>query len=1091
MRSCGRFPSRGIPSVPRPPRTSRRFSRRQDAANYYAGFAEYYEAGVSGQDMSKVKTAYTGALTEAQRTAAYMAGQNDATLARGKRSAFAQAEGKDSGLVYDDYVANALDSAEADRINQVAKLLGTRVRFVDSVRGGTANAVISGADIQVEKGNPNPTLFLLGHEWTHRLQALAPEQYQSFREAVGSEVGYLVEEKLDRYAGKGIDLSYDAALDETVADYAGRMLEDGRVLDDFIQKHREDRTLLEKIRDAVRELVRKLTGSEKRMAETAEGKLNAALDAAAEQVKALEGQKNAAPEGGKDSSDSKYMLNADFGQQLDAWLSKKSGNSGANSLFVGTTSDALKSIGLDTYKIYWSKSKISGIMEKHKGMTAEVIKSVPDILEHPIIVMQSKTVVNRITLFGETIDANGKPVLIALELSPRSHKGEIQDFFIITSAYGKDNAQQIIDSSDILYVEPNRERTDQWLGLLQLQLPSRLTTYGPIHNITKVERDVNGNITFGDTNKKTAMQLAFEKAQEDGEARFSLKTVAGKQVVWIEKSTLTKKELNDYKAVANFISQHIGDVYTIIESGQKVYIGADLPVEYTQSKYTSYLHVRDRPGLRAKNKAVDGLGELIETATNRRWEQTQHTHNKDAPYGMYRYDSSFAFPVRRADGTVDNVRAYDVELVIRNGSDGKKYLYDIVNIKENTTVTLDLLNREVRKGSHKAAAQGSVSTTSVAQNGGVVNTNPSLKGSEDAKDVAALRKENETRLTEVELREKLAEQNAKSARAVGKARAELRTAVRRDVGSRLRASGAPDSMAEPLTRLLLDEQITDAQRALLNAEHAAQSILTQYATSEPELVAHARARLTAAEEAGVSRLLELAEAGRERYNAIKETGQKEGESYGRERYKQRAYRSGGPDLYGISENWESDVGRPHTRRTDSTTEVTSAKSGQKYRFTEIREYEYTQEQKNIEAQGKADGVQVFFTLERGAIKFSRDEVGTFVRFSGAYLGDGNIILAPDGRSYFHELFHHYEAVYPEESNAFSAVVQSKVKFGDAKVMIWMNQIVTEDNLQSEIAARCYNSLRQDSFVEDWDGFFDDMQEIHVAFEVLQQAIRNK
>ena len=140
---------------------------------------------------------------------------------------------------------------------------------------------------------------------------------------------------------------------------------------------------------------------------------------------------------------------------------------------VGTTSDALKSIGVADYEIYWRKAKIAKIMSEHPAMTADVIKSVPNVLEHPILVMQSQTVANRITLFGETVDAEGKPVLAALELSPQNKQGEIQDFAVIASAYGKNNAQQLIDNSDILYVDQNKKRTDGWLRLLRLQLPSR------------------------------------------------------------------------------------------------------------------------------------------------------------------------------------------------------------------------------------------------------------------------------------------------------------------------------------------------------------------------------------------------------------------------------------------------------------------------------------------------------------------------------------------------------------------------------------------------------------------------------------------
>ena len=73
---------------------------------------------------------------------------------------------------------------------------------------------------------------------------------------------------------------------------------------------------------------------------------------------------------------------------------------------------------------------------------------------------------------------------------------------------------------------------------------------------------------------------------------------------------------------------------------------------------------------------------MIEIATNRRWEKTRHPASKDAKFGMYRYDTKFAFSVKNQSGNTSSVKAYDAELLIRNASDGKKYLYDIVNIKE-------------------------------------------------------------------------------------------------------------------------------------------------------------------------------------------------------------------------------------------------------------------------------------------------------------------------------------------------------------------------------------------------------------------------
>lgn len=190
--------------------------------------------------------------------------------------------GTGSGLVYDDYVNNSLEPATANQIDRVAKLLGTRVRFVDSVRGGTANAQIRGREILVERNNPNPVRFLLGHEWTHLMQESAPQAYMSFRNAIAGELQGEARALLDLYRQQGEILSTKAALDEAAANMAGRMMEDGRLLDEFIERHQDNKSLLRRMWEAVKRLVHKLTGAERKMAQTAEGKLAAALDETAE-----------------------------------------------------------------------------------------------------------------------------------------------------------------------------------------------------------------------------------------------------------------------------------------------------------------------------------------------------------------------------------------------------------------------------------------------------------------------------------------------------------------------------------------------------------------------------------------------------------------------------------------------------------------------------------------------------------------------------------------------------------------------------------------------------------------------------------------
>ena len=142
--------------------------------------------------------------------------------------------------------------------------------------------------------------YLLGHELTHRLQETAPEAYARFREAVRSEAEKEARGLYELYRGEGIEMDYAGALDEATANCAGRLLQEGRVLDEFIERHRTDRSMLEKLLDAIRGLISKLTGEEKRKAQTAESKLLEALEEGSRQVKTAKGQGSIALESGEE-----------------------------------------------------------------------------------------------------------------------------------------------------------------------------------------------------------------------------------------------------------------------------------------------------------------------------------------------------------------------------------------------------------------------------------------------------------------------------------------------------------------------------------------------------------------------------------------------------------------------------------------------------------------------------------------------------------------------------------------------------------------------------------------------------------------------
>lgn len=267
------------------------YQEGKDTAEHVKDFIPAYNAGVEGKENPNPtsETAYAG----------YAAGQNDAKTEARKKT-FAQESDGGSGLVYDDYVSREMDNATADEINTVAKALGVRVRMADEVMGGKANGVIEGNEIRIAKDAQDPVMQVVGHEWTHRVQELAPEQYTAFRNAImeDPDVAEAANILHEQYNRMGVETSMDEALDEAAANYAGEMIANTDVLNEFIRRHSEDRTLLEKLRDAIREIVGKLTGKAKQQAQTAEGLLQQAFEAAAKN------SKNAATEGG-----TRYSLN--------------------------------------------------------------------------------------------------------------------------------------------------------------------------------------------------------------------------------------------------------------------------------------------------------------------------------------------------------------------------------------------------------------------------------------------------------------------------------------------------------------------------------------------------------------------------------------------------------------------------------------------------------------------------------------------------------------------------------------------------------------------------------------------------------------
>lgn len=161
-----------------------------------------------------------------------------------------------------------------------------------------------------------------------------------------------------------------------------------------------------------------------------------------------------------------------------------------------------------------------------------------------------------------------------------------------------------------------------------------------------------------------------------------IENLDGKKTVLIEDIIFNGRRSIEWNDVERYLERYIDDIYTIVETGEEIYIGSDLPSEYTGSIYTMNLK-----GGRAKAKAnaSQGIPEMIDIATSPKYEKNRKDkHAKSGKYGWFRYDTRFALPIFDESGEVVKYNVFKCRLLIRHAKNGKKYLYDILEIKKET-----------------------------------------------------------------------------------------------------------------------------------------------------------------------------------------------------------------------------------------------------------------------------------------------------------------------------------------------------------------------------------------------------------------------
>ena len=111
-------------------------------------------------------------------------------------------------------------------------------------------------------------------------------------------------------------------------------------------------------------------------------------------------------------------------------------------------------------------------------------------------------------------------------------------------------------------------------------------------------------------------------------------------------------------------------------------------------QYFRLLSIRDKAirgaNEKAKANAITAIGELISIADNKiEYPDYEGRHGNKAKNGWYRYDTRFGIPIYDESGEIERYNIFRARLLIRCNDKKQLFLYDIIQIKKETSTPLE------------------------------------------------------------------------------------------------------------------------------------------------------------------------------------------------------------------------------------------------------------------------------------------------------------------------------------------------------------------------------------------------------------------
>lgn len=489
------------------------------AGDYYAGFASYYEAGISGIDMDKVQSRYAAQLNQAQRFAAYSAGQNDAAASlalerEGVKSATVY--GDEAGFVQSEHSAS-LPKETVRFYDSLARAAGVKIQMAEATGKGGANGWYSNGIIHIANDAENPGTVVAKHEITHRMQEMAPEAYRKYRDYAMSALterdgstASIVEQYKSRYAEAGVNLSTEQAMDEIAADFTEALTVDPARFETLAK---ENRSVARKLLDAVRDFIRKVKslfkGNKTAQNQAAANTYGVSIDTLEEAARLWEealkatseqtANKNAAQTDGGTKFSIKRTSQMTLAQQLKMFYDGKMASSDA--FYFGETPAVLEKSGFDALPLAMTIGDFRKSTQKKHNIPRRVLKNLMGNLASPLFSFGSG---DRAGIVLNDIDGDGYTLLAALERGTDMDRKPVN---VINSLYGLEHPAE--------WIKNQIDSGNEFVLYDEKRANAFLQTYGYMASVGDGIRSTGESVTQNGAEVKTKFSLKTPVEETD------------------------------------------------------------------------------------------------------------------------------------------------------------------------------------------------------------------------------------------------------------------------------------------------------------------------------------------------------------------------------------------------------------------------------------------------------------------------------------------------------------------------------------------------------------------------------------------------